>query len=251
MVASVASGIPRLDYYTSGGVTGCPALLVEPAATNLCLQSENFGTTWSRTRINAFGSGSVLNTTATLDPFGTNLADYIQEDTSASDTHRINQDIAITSGTTYTYTCFIKSAERFQAALYLFIGGTERYGVFNTNAGTATANNATVGIDNFGNGWYRCRVTFTATASVTQNFRILICDDSGNLSYTGTGTKGIYVVGAQLETGSVATSYIPTTTGTGSRSADVISVSGAVSGSIGQTEGTIYAEVDIRNSVTA
>jgi hypothetical protein len=41
----------------------------------------------------------------------------------------------------------------------------------------------------------------------------------------------------------VATSYIPTTTGTGSRSADVISVSGAVSGSIGQTEGTIYAEI--------
>jgi len=251
LVASVASGIPRLDYYTSGGVTGCPALLVEPAATNLCLQSENFGTTWTRVRINAFGSGSVLNTTATLDPFGTNFADYIQEDTSASDTHRINQDIAITSGTTYTYTCFIKSAERFQAALYLFIGGTERYGVFNTNAGTATANNATVGIDNFGNGWYRCRVTFTATASVTQNFRILICDDSGNLSYTGTGTKGIYVVGAQLETGSVATSYIPTTAGTGSRSADVISVTGAVSGSIGQTEGTIYAEVDYRNFSTS
>ncbi len=41
MVASVASGIPRLDYYTSGGVTGCPALLVEPAATNLALHSRD------------------------------------------------------------------------------------------------------------------------------------------------------------------------------------------------------------------
>jgi hypothetical protein len=51
----------------------------------------------------------------------------------------------------------------------------------------------------------------------------------------------------QMELGSVATSPIPTTAGTGSRSADVISVSGAVSGSIGQTEGTIYAEVDFRN----
>jgi len=248
LVASVASGIPRLDYYTSGGVTGCPALLVEPAATNLCLQSENFGTTWSITRINAFGSGSVLNTTATLDPFGTNLADYIQEDTSPNDTHRANQLIAITSGTTYTYTCFIKSAERFQSALYVFHGGVERYGVFNTNAGTATATNATVSMDNFGNGWYRCRMTFTATTSVTQEFRVSICDDSGNLGYTGTGTKGIYVIGAQLETGSVATSYIPTTTGTGSRSADTISVTGAVSGSIGQTEGTIYLEVDAANA---
>ena len=51
----------------------------------------------------------------------------------------------------------------------------------------------------------------------------------------------------QLELGSVPTSFIPTTAASGSRSADVISVSGAVSGSIGQTEGTIYAEVDVRN----
>jgi len=241
LIETVLDNVPRLDYPLGGAVNGCPALLVEPSAQNICLQSADFGTTWSRTRINAFGSGSVLNTTATLDPFGTNLADYIQEDTSASDTHRISQDIAITSGTTYTYTCFIKSAERFQAALYLFIGGVERYGVFNTNAGTATANNATVGIDNFGNGWYRCRVTFTATASVTQNFRILICDDSGNLSYTGTGTKGIYVFGAQLETGSVATSYIPTVASGITRAADVIKDTTA-SGVIGQVEGTVYWE---------
>jgi hypothetical protein len=53
-----------------------------------------------------------------------------------------------------------------------------------------------------------------------------------------------YVWGAQLETGSVATSYIPTTTGSITRNADVISVSGAVSGSIGQTEGTIYVEFE-------
>jgi hypothetical protein len=52
--------------------------------------------------------------------------------------------------------------------------------------------------------------------------------------------------GAQLETGSVATSYIPTTTATVTRNADVVLVSGAVSGIIGQTEGTIYAEVDVR-----
>ena len=52
----------------------------------------------------------------------------------------------------------------------------------------------------------------------------------------------------QAEVGPVPTSPIPTTSGTGSRAADVISASGAlVSGLIGQTEGTIYAEVDVRN----
>jgi hypothetical protein len=56
----------------------------------------------------------------------------------------------------------------------------------------------------------------------------------------------LYGWGAQLETGSVATSYIPTTTAAVTRNAEVISISGAVSGCVGQTEGTIYAEVDIR-----
>jgi hypothetical protein len=50
----------------------------------------------------------------------------------------------------------------------------------------------------------------------------------------------------QMELGSVATSEIPTTTAAVTRNADVITLSGAVSGCIGQTEGTIYAEVDIR-----
>ena len=55
----------------------------------------------------------------------------------------------------------------------------------------------------------------------------------------------------QAEVGPVPTSPIPTTSGTGSRAADVISASGAlVSGLIGQTEGTIYAEVDVRNAGT-
>ena len=41
---------------------------------------------------------------------------------------------------------------------------------------------------------------------------------------------------------------IPTTTAAVTRNAEVVSVTGAVSGSIGQASGTIYAEVDIRNA---
>jgi hypothetical protein len=63
---------------------------------------------------------------------------------------------------------------------------------------------------------------------------VIVQSDNGN---------SVNVFGAQLETGSVATSYIPTTTAAVTRNADVVSVSGAVSGCIGQTEGTLYAEV--------
>jgi hypothetical protein len=51
----------------------------------------------------------------------------------------------------------------------------------------------------------------------------------------------------QGEVGPVATSPIATTTGSVTRNEEVISVTGAVSGCIGQTQGTIYAEVDMRN----
>jgi hypothetical protein len=88
------------------------------------------------------------------------------------------------------------------------------------------------------------RYTSTETGVAAGNTSIMIGNRGG---FTANQSVSVDLWGAQLETGSVATSYIPTTAGTGSRSADVISVSGAVSGSIGQTEGTIYVEVDVRN----
>ena len=70
----------------------------------------------------------------------------------------------------------------------------------------------------------RVTLTFTPTA--------------GSLILTVAGT----VTNAQLEAGSNATSYIPTVAATVTRNADVISKTG-ISSLIGQTEGTLYFEV--------
>jgi hypothetical protein len=57
-------------------------------------------------------------------------------------------------------------------------------------------------------------------------------------------TSGVYIWGCQYEQSSYPTSYIPTTTASVTRNADVISKTG-ISSLIGQTEGTMYAEVDL------
>ena len=241
LIETVADNVPRLDYPLGGAVNGCPALLTEPSAQNLALQSEDFGTTWSLLALLAFGSGSVLNTTATLDPYGTNVADLIVANTTVTQ-HRVDQTITHASGS-YVFSVFLKAAGYGFARLR--IGG--QGAVFNLSTGVVFSTDAgfTSSIQSFGNSWYRCIIGKAASAA-NEIIRINMQPTASTADFAGDGTSGIYVFGAQYETGSVATSYIPTTTGSVTRNADVVAVSGAVSGSIGQTEGTIYAEVETR-----
>ena len=238
LVASVASGIPRLDYYTSGGVTGCPALLVEPAATNVLSYSEEFdNAAWGKSAMTVSTGTTALFTA----PDGTTNADKIIA-TSGNVAHNINRS-GIASAA-YTFSVFAKAGE--ESVISLWLRGASVRAEFNLVSGTVSNITTTSArIENYGNGWYRCTV-YDSTAGTTAHVY-----GRGGAAYAGNGSDGFYLWGAQLETGSVATSYIPTTTGTGSRSADVVSVSGAVSGSIGQTEGTIYVEGVITNYADA
>ena len=216
---------------------------VESAKTNLALQSENFGTTWSLLALLPFGSGSVLNTTATLDPYGTNVADLIVANTTVTQ-HRVDQTTTSVSGS-YVFSVFLK-AEGYGFAR-LRIGG--QGAIFNLSTGVVIGTDSVItsSIQSFGNGWYRCIIGKAASAA-NEIIRINMQPTASTADFAGDGTSGIYVFGAQYETGSVATSYIPTTTAAVTRNADVVTVSGAVSGSIGQTEGVLYIECEANNA---
>jgi hypothetical protein len=210
---------------------------------------------------------TVSSTTGTIDPLGTNTANAISP-TSGSTSHlKVGSDgaISFTSGTIYTASAFFKQGTG-DAGRYVQITqpiGTFTQGFyanFDLQLGTISATgsvsadtNRAASIENYGNGWYRCRLTATCNAGGSAGTAFALISSSGStrtLSFSGTTTDILYGWGAQVETGSVATSYIPTTTAAVTRNADVVNLSGAVSGCIGQTEGTIYAEVDISAFVT-
>jgi len=226
LIESVAINVPRLDY-TLGS---CPSILVEPARTNVVLRSEEFdNASWSKINV-------TVTANATTSPSGALTADKFIP-TAATGAHFIFQT-GLPSNT-YTFSVFAKAGGETIFSMWL-VGGTKK-AEFNLSTGTNTSNTAgvTANIENYGDGWYRCIMNFTATAGT--DVRIYGRDGA---SFTGNGVDGIFLWGAQAEAASTVTSYIPTTTAAVTRNADVINKTG-VSSLIGQTEGTIYAEINI------
>jgi hypothetical protein len=229
--------IPRLDY--SNGT--CPSLLVEPQRTNLVLQSSSFdNAAWTSSEV-AIASNS---TTA---PDGTLTAETLTASTTNA-AHYIFQGIITNSGNTVTFSCFVKN----NGGNYVqFLAGgisftiSNPYQNFNLINGTlaqGTIPNST--IENVGNGWYRISITIEAASSGFTGYFLcpILSGTTGRLdAFTGNGTSGVYLWGAQLEAGSYATSYIPTTSASVTRNADVISKTG-ISSLIGQTEGTLFLD---------
>ena len=203
LIESVASGVPRLDYYTSGGTAGCPALLVEVVATNLALHSRDLtNAVWSGTTVttakNAVGADGVASGATTITATAAS-GTVLQALSHASQSRVFSAYIRRVSGT---------------GAIQL-----------TTNGGT---NWTTVTISSL---YTQVACAAQTVASGTIGIRLAVSGDVVEVDY------------AQGEVGPVATSPIATTTTSATRNAEVISLSGAVSGCIGQTEGTLYAEI--------
>jgi len=237
VLQSAAIDAPRFDYNPS--TLAAQGLLIEESRTNSFLQSGDISNaSWVKVRSSTPG-------TTTTSPSG-GLAQKLVEDTSAANNHFVRQDISVTSGTTYTQSVFVKAAERNQIQLTFDIdnGAFTLAGVIFTltgsGSGTIIAGAPSFSITLINNGWYRCTVTQVAAASATAVFRIALAD-GGTAFYTGDGTSGLFIWGAQLEAGAFPTSYIPTTTTALTRAADVASVN-TLSPWYNSASGTLYVE---------
>jgi hypothetical protein len=173
--------------------------LLEPTRANSLRQSNQFDTTWSLS--------SSISLTSGQSGVGGSTDAWLLKKTDAASRY-INQTITLSSST-YSYSVFAKK----ESGNWLYVrladsGGslasTSYFDLENGVVGSTSADS--LSIQSYNNGWYRCEVKFTHSIG---NVRMYPAVGNGSPS-GGSGGEGIYIYGAQLEEGSYATSYIPT-----------------------------------------
>jgi hypothetical protein len=208
--------IPRLDY--SNGT--CPSLLVEPQRTNLLTWSQNL-TLWSQT--NEIASRQLVANPLT----GVNNATKITKTTSGSDPYVGEIQSAVNGTYTYSVYLWTDSGQPLDVTLFMYNSSVSEVYTLNVTLTTTPTR-------------YQYTSTFANTLGAITT-RIDLTGASAN--------QYIYVWGAQLEAGSYPTSYIPTTSASVTRNADVVSKTG-ISSLIGQTEGSVFLDLDYTSNGT-
>jgi hypothetical protein len=168
------------------------------APNNLVLRSEEFdNAAWVKT-------ASTITANATTAPDGTLTADKITPDAGSAQ-HDILQTASITTGVTYTITVFAKKENYNFIQLTLSGLGSHGYANFNLDTGTigSTGNSpASTSITSVGNGWYRCSISVVSQVTTLAGpFIAALPTDiaSRRPAFTGDGTSGLFIWGAQFE----------------------------------------------------
>jgi len=210
LIETVGSGEPRIDF--KDDVKG--ALLLEPTRTNLLQYSEDFSNASWVVQAN---STIVINTSEVLSPSGKNDAAKVFSD----GTQGIYNNQAVIN-TESTRSVYIRS-----------VSGVETLTIKEPYGGVS---DKSIEVNE---SWQR--YFLSGTASHSTNSGIFLDDISAS---------GVYIWGAQVEQGSYATSYIPTSGSAVTRVADDCSGTGNEQ-VINSTEGVLYAEISaLANDLT-
>ena len=198
-------------------VDGVGVLNNESSATNLIQYSEDFSQSiWIKNQV-SFGeeiNSIIKNKQAQKLVEGNNIGE-----------HYISYSYLSSTGFV-TFSIYAKKGER----RFLNLAATN-VGVFKAvfdleNGVIVDGSNSGANIQELENGWYRCSFLKNVASTGGVAFKIGVSDSNSipsggsTNSYQGNGVSGVYVTGAQIEQGSIATSYIPTNGFTETRLAD-------------------------------
>jgi hypothetical protein len=206
------------------------------SGTNFLTNSASFATTWTNIAGTLTGSQS--------DPFGGSTA-FLLVPTVTNTNHWLFSAGYGIATSPYTLSVYVKASG--YNLVYLSDVGNGAYTCsYNLSAVTATPNLGCTGtIFSIGNSWFRITLTTTTTISTNSRFAITGYPVGATLgqfgaSFAGDGTSGIVIYGAQAEFGSVANTYVPTTT-TAIYGTPTLTLSG-VAGVGLQSDGSLYVQ---------
>lgn len=205
-VATIASIV--LTGEQQDTINSSTNLTLRGGGVNLLTYSEQFdNAAWSKTR-------ATVTANALAAPDGALTADKLVEDATASNTHYVGQSFSFISGTTYTASFYAKQAERVHVQpvfLSTSFGATTGPVIsLSTGERTSGSGSYTYTSQPIGNGWYRITVTATATATASSEFQVRTVANGVTSVYTGDGTSGVYIWGAQLVPGTSPGPYTKT-----------------------------------------
>jgi hypothetical protein len=203
----------RITYTRASTASYYDGVTTSKAEENLVTYSEQLdNAAWAK-------SASTITANSTTAPDGTSTADSFVENVDTNQYHQVSQQFSAVSGTTYTFSSYLKQNSRTKAGLLLGSGTADVHFIFDLSAGTVGSavygagggwSSATATITSVGSSWYRCVITATATATITRTALIEL-NNGTSRQYNGDGSS-IFVWGAQLEIRSSATAYTATTT---------------------------------------
>lgn len=219
---TAAVGAPRDSHFVAIG--GVRTHLLEPARTNLVLQSSNFGTTWA-----AVGTPTRTGSAATC---GVVALDLIGDDSGAA-AEGYQQTITFTGNAAKAISFFVRQGTSTSTMVRLLdttAADTKMLFVITWSGGlpvitasTGTSLGYTTHVDANGNAVFRVlAVTGAVTAA---NTNVLSFFPATNGAAAGAPTGDVYIGGVQAEDGLFPTSHIPTTTATVARAADELNYS--------------------------
>jgi hypothetical protein len=195
-------------------------LLESEQRINLHTYSEDF-TQWSLGR-------STVSANAATSPDGNTTATKVIANT-VSGAHYIRK-LGSFASQVVTHSAFVKAGE--YSGAFITVGDTVA-GAVTFDLVTQAISNLTSGftasISDVGDGWFRISLTGSATSTNWLGLIGIGTTSSGSNSFTGDGTSGIYIWGAQLEAGSTPSSYIPNAGATAgvTRAAETLTVAAA------------------------
>jgi len=223
LIEEVSSNVPRLDWLN----TNCPSVLTEAERVNRLRNSEDLSNT-SYSKV-----GITVTTDQIISPSGELNADKITRTSTSANYVSSGATKSSATQMDVNFSLFVKQGEgdyfamRMQGAypqrgeaIYQFSTNTITTSIPGTNP-TNTFSFIKKKVENYGNGWYRLSVTFNTDANTTVSGLFSPRSTSGTIDANDTSSTAFaYVWGCQIEEGTGATSYIPTTSQIATRNLD-------------------------------